>query len=109
MTAAPVIEAINLNSVVCTCCETRYWPDSAPMFPEHYVCEECEKWFRAYNVPGQTIPVAGPARALRRLFAGQPVTTEEFVTDQSAWVLIIPADHLRAMVEKLLEDPDANR
>ncbi|OCB09270.1 hypothetical protein A5717_26205 [Mycolicibacterium porcinum] len=101
-------EAINIDSVVCTCCDTRWWPAIVPRFPENYLCDICEQWFALFQIHGEA-PVFGPARTLRRALAGQEVTYEDYVTDQSTWVIVQPAAHIRELVNKILEArPNAN-
>ena len=54
---SPPCVVMNIDSVVCTCCGTRWWPEGgAPSFPESYVCEVCEQWFALFQIPGE-LPV----------------------------------------------------
>lgn len=102
-------ESINIDSVVCTCCDTRWWPDTGPIFPESFLCEICEQWFALFQIYGQ-LPVIGPARTLRRALAGQQITQQEWFTDESPFVMVTPAPAIRDMVNQILEERvNANR
>lgn len=106
---SPAPIAVNIDSVVCSCCDTRWWPEQVPRFPEGFICEVCEAWFHTFSVSGG-LPVFGPCRSVRRLLAGQPVTSNEFVTDDSAWIAVQATRSIFERVQRLLQDvPDANR
>lgn len=108
---APAPAAVTIDSVVCTSCDTRWWPDDVPIYPEAYVCPVCEQWISLFNTAADSrhIPIVGPIVSVRKLITGNPITADEWLQDQSAWVCIGSTEQTNQRITAMYAELEVRR